>query len=124
MLRADEAKRLIATKDEYDAQYFRVRGLVYDGLLTEGVSDEINERHGLIQKPMHRWQHNLFMCLRKVSTRTQAIINKVDGKRMCIANSCLNVGCSNVQKAVRVLATNGPHTYASMQQHFVNKRTR
>ena len=67
---ADEVKRMLAAKRDYEDESLQVRGFIYDGIITEGVSVELNETHGLIEKSMPRWEDNVFMCLRKVATRT------------------------------------------------------
>ena len=101
----------MAAQKDYNNANLNVRGLIYDCLLSEGTSDELNEKHGLVEKPMPRWQDNLFMCLRLASTRMDEAVLKVDGKRSCILSSCLNVGKVKVQAASRSFGRNEPHTY-------------
>lgn len=123
LLCSDEVQRLLAAREQYDARDLQVRGLIYDSLLTEGYSKSLNDRLGLVQKPMQHWQDNFFMCLRKEARRTPDPVRKLDGKAMCLFSSALNVGTSKVQKAVSSIKGNGPHTYAALQQHLVAKKT-
>ena len=97
--------------------------MIYDSVLTEGSSEELLVKHGLITKPFPRWQDNLFMCLRKDSVRTESQLYKIPGKKMCIPSACYNIGGSKVQKAVKALQRNGPYSFKSIQQWFVLRKT-
>jgi hypothetical protein len=108
---------------DFNANQYLVRGVIYDSILSEGSSEELLAKHGLATKPFARWQDNLFMCLRKDAERTDHLSFKVPGKRMCIPNSCCNVGTSKIQKALRTVDRNGPHTFKYIQQILALKKT-
>jgi hypothetical protein len=113
---ADEVKCVRSAMDDFNANQHLVRGVIYDSILSEGSSEELLAKHGLVTKPFTRWRDNLFMCLRKDAERTDHLLFKVPGKRMCIPSSCYNVGTSKIQKALRTVHRHGPHTSKYIQQ--------
>ena len=120
---ADETHRVLAAKADFELGGFAVRGLIYDSILSEGTSDVLLQKHGLVVKEMPCWKDNLFMVLRHRGERTEDIVNKVPGKKMCIPSACANVGSQKVRKAVESMTRNGPHTYISVQHVLLAKRT-
>ena len=122
-LSADEVKRLTSAADDYNTHGFRVRGMIYDSILTEGTSVQLQEKHGFVVKEFPAWQDNLSMCLRHKGERPHGSLLKVAGKRMCVPNSLNNVGGSKVRKAIQSITRNGPHSYMSIQQILVVKKT-
>ena len=120
---ADEVKRLKAAMDDYNENSIPVRAMIYDSLLTEGVSEELNEKHGLVVKSFNRWQDNLFMRLRERGEHTDSLLERLPGKGMCIPISCINVGSGKVQKALKFVTHKGPHSFKYIQQVLVQKKT-
>lgn len=124
MFSADECERITLARTDYDKTEHITRGVIYDELLTEGSSPELNAKHGLIEKPLIMWQDNFFMCLRKASERTSQEVVKLNGKRQCITIACLNAGDSKMQNILRKHSLgHGPHTYMEVQQLLASKRT-
>ena len=47
---ADETHRVLAAKADFELGGFAVRGLIYDSILSEGTSDVLLQKHGLVVK--------------------------------------------------------------------------
>ena len=124
LLSAEEAREMVEDLNVVQARGSVVRGLIYDSLLLEHDGPLPIDGMSLVEKPLPRWQDNLFMVLRTASDRTTEAVRKPDlGKRMCILTALLNVGSSKIQKASAVFTSSGPHSYLRIQQYLVAKRT-
>ena len=96
-----EAEIMVKAREDFDKHGFTVRGVIYDGLLAEGVTEALLETHGLVEKPLPRWEDSLFMLIRAAAAKTTQTLREVaHGTKMCICNALLNVGGSKIQKAV------------------------
>ena len=124
LLSAEEAREMVEDLNVVQARGSVVCGLIYDSLLLEHDGPLPIDGMSLLEKPLPRWQDNLFMVLRTASDRTTEAVRKPDlGKRMCILTALLNVGSSKIQKASAVFTSSGPHSYLRIQQYLVAKRT-
>ena len=123
-LTPDEAADLIRARADFDAHGCTVRSLIYDSLLAEGVEESLLTKHNLVEKKLQRWQDLFFMLVRAASRKRVGVVRKVATcKKMCILNSCLNVGSTKVQKAVASFTRSGPHSYMRLQQHLAAMKT-
>ena len=87
-LGAHEYERVCAAMQDYNLNQCPVRGYIYDGFVSEGTRTDLQEKHGLIQKPMVKWQDNFFMCLRNESDKGNEVITKLGfGRRMCLSGA-------------------------------------
>ena len=85
MLGADESTKVGLARTDYDTHDLQVRGVIYDAVLHgEGDASTLDTQHGLVGKPMHRWQDNFFMSLRHRATRTGTPVQNVLGKKICV----------------------------------------
>ena len=124
-LSSHEDTRLGRAHAAFEASGFKVRSLIYDGFLTEGMNGALLQEHGLLCKDLVRWQDHFFMVLRRNSENTHKVVEKVIGcKNVCIWNSLLNVGSNVIKRAVPRLAGQGPFSYAKVQMKLVASKTR
>ena len=114
----------MAARTDFNGAGKKVRGVIYGSLVAEGDSRELADKHGLLEKPMVRWEDQIFMRLRKEGVRTTDTVEKVAGKKMCIVNAITNVGSARAQRAVQNLKRNGPHVYIDVLQTLVSGKSR
>lgn len=117
---AEEAKDLLLAREDFESHGYVVRSLIYDSLLIEGYDVEHEERlltkHDLDLKPLHQWQDNVFMCLRRACSRLPVPVLKIDGgKKLCGINSLLTFADLRMAGALKKFKTNGPVTIQQIQ---------
>ena len=117
---AEEAKDLLLAREDFESHGYVVRSLIYDNLLIEGYDVEHEERlltkHDLDLKPLHQWQDNVFMCLRRACSRLPVPVLKIDGgKKLCGINSLLTFADLRMAGALKKFKRNGPVTIQQIQ---------